>query len=285
MKPELCEVLSLYEVFSNDDDEVLITIAGYYRGEPENPTIYFDGKAHAVFARNGEREYVLMEEIHEHMRPLIAKLDKVLIKELDTKYEYYAQVVIQDVSRFVRQSLAMHDYFFFAHPYPQHTGAFKVVNDKCSVCRRRTEIGYKGKMYPRDEEYVICPDCISSKRAARKKNAVFTPAYTVPIPSCEAEEYITKEVPPIPSDGAFRPAWLFHCNAPSVYLGRADVYDLGDAIWDEILANWEYSLTDADITKQGVIREAIHAGDVEGHLFRCSKCHKHLMHFVSKDES
>lgn len=284
MKPEGCENLSLYEVFSNDDDEILIVIAGYYSGEPENPTVYYDGKEHAIFSRNGEKQYILMEEIHKDMRQLIAKLDKVLIKEIDTRYEYFAKVEMQDVSKFAKESYRMHDYFFAIHPYPQHTGAFSVVNDKCSVCRKRTEIGYKGKMYPREEDYIICPKCISSGKAARKKNAVFTPPYTVPMPTGEAEEYITKNVPPIPSEGILRPAWLFHCNVASVYLGRADVEDLGDDIWNEILDNWEYTLTDVDITKQGIIREAIHERIVEGHLFRCSKCHKHLMHFVSKQE-
>lgn len=284
MRPELCENLSLYEVFSNDDNEIMIAIAGYYRGVPENPTVFYDGNSHAVFARNGERQYVLMEEIHKDMRPLIARLEKVLIKEMDTKYEYYAKVEYKDVFMFAKEAMHIHDYFFAVHPYPQHTGAFTVVNDKCNICRKRTSVGYKGKMYPRDEEYIICPECILSKKAARKKNAVFTPPYTVPIPSGEAEEYITKQVPPIPSEGAFKPAWLFHCNAPSIYLGRADTEDLGDGIWDEILENWEYSLTDAEITKQGTIREAIHEGIVEGHFFRCSKCHKHLMHFVMKQD-
>ncbi len=279
MKPEYCEPLAWYNILTNDDDELLIMLPGYYEGEPDFPVIWYDGKENAVFQRRKGEQCLLLDMVHKDMRPQLKKAKNVIIKEVDSQYEYYADVEEKEVKHFAKQALALHDYIYNLHPYPQRTGAFEIVHARCDICKRKTALAYRGELYPLEGEYTICPKCIASGKAAKRKNATFTAAFRVPIPGLLGDETILCNTPPIKTLSKSAPNWLCHCGKPAVYLGRVRMEDLGDKIWDEIVDNWDYSLSDVDVVRHGEIRAAVACKEVEGHLFRCSKCNGHLMFF------
>lgn len=282
MRPEYCEPLNLYDVLTNDDDEILIVMPGYFKGEPENPRILYDGKENAVFIRNGEERVLLLDMINEGVRPLLYKAEKVLFKEIDSKYEYFATVEKSDIEFFSLEASVMHPYYFSYFPFPQTNGVFKPISGRCDVCKKKITVGYNGAINPGSEAINLCPNCISEGKAARRKKGFFTSEDNLAVSYSVGHEIVMSKTPPIFSNAKKKPLWLSHCDKMCVYLGMADVEDLGDDIWDEIVENWDYSGKSSDIVNNREMFEGVKAGTFEGHYFRCPVCQHHLMYFAEK---
>ena len=71
-----------YSIFTNADDEIMITILEH-DGEPKEPKIIYDGKDHAIFYRNLDNS-VLLDYINPAVREHLKKAKTILMVEVPT---------------------------------------------------------------------------------------------------------------------------------------------------------------------------------------------------------
>ena len=84
-----------YNILQNASGDLMILIKARL-DNAQNPTFVYDEKEHALLYRN-ESNIVVLDYLHEQVRPLLAKAKKVLIVETqDTSVvrEYVAKVKI-----------------------------------------------------------------------------------------------------------------------------------------------------------------------------------------------
>ncbi|NLO41230.1 MAG: hypothetical protein GX115_17410 [Ruminiclostridium sp.] len=90
------KIVGYYDILTNDNDEVMIAIPFQIPGEPDKPTFYFSGGAHAFLMKN-HRNIVMCDFVNPQVRPIILKNTKVLIAEMnqdkDMAGEYEAELV------------------------------------------------------------------------------------------------------------------------------------------------------------------------------------------------
>lgn len=84
-----------YLVAINEDREIVFMISSKI-GDPDNPSIIYDGKDHALFSR-GNGEFIVLDYINPDIRSKLARAKEVVILEMkkdEILNAYYADLNI-----------------------------------------------------------------------------------------------------------------------------------------------------------------------------------------------
>lgn len=165
---------------------------------------------------------------------------------------------------------------FKYHPDPIKTGAFSTGEvQTCECCGKPTEVWYAGPFYAVDEIEVLCPECIASGSAAKKFNGEFQDSANVD--EASDPEKLDELVHRTPGyTGWQQEYWLAHCDdycAFQGYVGWKDIVRAGFV--DEIEETYDEELVGFPLED---IKECmINDGSMQGYLFQCLHCGKHLL--------
>lgn len=99
---ENAKVLGSYDVLTNDDNEVLISMKSV-TDKPENTedidaTMFYDGKQHAILIKNGNTA-IVCDYLHDGVRDIMYSNDEILICEMrdgEISLEYMARLVKEE---------------------------------------------------------------------------------------------------------------------------------------------------------------------------------------------
>lgn len=163
---------------------------------------------------------------------------------------------------------------FKYHPDPFKTEIFRKLGEPavCPCCGKETSVVYEGPFYSVEDVSGLCPDCIAGGAAAEKFDGAFQDPESVDeIGDPGKLEELTCRTPGY--CGWQQEYWRAHCGDFCAFLGYVGYEDLkGLGIVGEILA---------DPCLDGWIRENLEDlgnGSLQGYLFRCLHCGKHLLH-------
>jgi len=87
-----------YLVALNDNQEIVFMISDK-SAEPDNPSIIYDGKDHALFSR-GNGEFIVLDYINPDIRHKLSKAEDVIIMEMknnEVTNAYYAEMNLVNV--------------------------------------------------------------------------------------------------------------------------------------------------------------------------------------------
>ncbi len=166
---------------------------------------------------------------------------------------------------------------FRYHPEPLVSGAFVEGEAVCSCCNKPTEVYYIGPFYAVEEDLCFCPACIASGDAAEKFDGFFTaPDYCDDIGDAARLEEVCHRTPGY--FGVQQESWLAHCGEYCAYISSVGNDDLTPQQWKEIEETWHDRLQRWELEQ---VRSSLGLR-YEGYLFRCLRCHKHLL-YVQRD--
>lgn len=246
--PGICELFGEYGILVNDDNELMFLLNGYFPGEPQKKTIYYNGGEDGILERN-EGEIMLLDSINENVREILMQAEFALVKEVDSSFQYKAAVIHEDIAELVQQILAERDYpVSRKHPYPLHTGAYTLEEALCDDCNKVTKIVYRDRLAD-ERNITVCPSCVWK-----------IPKYKTMSP----DRYL----------------WPEHCGEEGVYLGRLREEDISKEMWMEYLKTWNYNGNPYPRGDAKRLREQLKEGKAEAHLFRCDECKLHYLYWI-----
>ena len=273
LRPEDLEPLSCYGILTNEEEKLLLVLPGYFRGEPEDAMLFYNGGDHAIFSRN-IHQFALCDEINPQIRELLFQSESILVYEEDSGCRYIARVMHEEIDELAEQALLLHAYHFPHHPYPVLDGTFRTDGARCDCCNQETRIYYRGitrKHLPK----TICPFCIDAMAPAREGDSLF-PDPEIPDLLCDTPPYLDHGQP-----GSL---WAMHCGEPGVYLGRLDPLNFGQELRDALRETWDHEQNlFREEDPQDLFKEFLE-GDLTAHLFRCAKCRKLLAIFYERTD-
>lgn len=162
--------------------------------------------------------------------------------------------------------------YFRYHPDPLATGSFRELGEavRCPCCGEGTSVVYRGPFYSVEEVHDLCPGCIASGAAAEKFDGEFQDRESVDEVSDPAKlDELARRTPGY--RGWQQEYWRAHCDDFCAYLGAVGYEDLKAlGVLEEVMEDLE------DWQREGV-RDLEKGGDVQGYLFRCLCCGKHLL--------
>ena len=164
---------------------------------------------------------------------------------------------------------------FIYHPDPFGTGAFH-KSDKaviCDCCNKHVHVYYDGPFYSEDEVECLCPQCIATGRAAETFSGVFQDDLSL-------EEGVTDKnkldvlIHRTPGyQGLQQEYWRCHCGDFCSFVGYVGAKELeGLNVMDEVLNDPKWTQE-----QKTLIQNMVNGGNVQGYLFRCLHCGKHLL--------
>lgn len=162
--------------------------------------------------------------------------------------------------------------YFKYHPDPLKTEVFVKRSAVCPCCGKETSVVYEGPFYSEEEVENLCPDCIASGAAAEKYDGSFQDSESVDEVSdpSKLDELVCRTPGYC---GWQQEYWRAHCDdycAFVGYVGYEDLKKLG--VLEEILEDPGLDLwARENLTALG-------NGALQGYLFRCLCCGKHLLH-------
>lgn len=167
--------------------------------------------------------------------------------------------------------------YFKYHPKPLETGAFKKgISQKCNCCGNNTGIWYEAPFYTEEDDVdCICPECISNGSAARKFDGEFQDSYSTDkvSDSRKLEELIYRTPGYI---GWQQEYWPAHCDDYCAFIGYVGWDDLVRIGIDKEIE--EYYGTDVNGLDIELLKKYMkNDGDMQGYLFKCLHCGKHLI--------
>ena len=165
--------------------------------------------------------------------------------------------------------------FFKYHPNPLETHSFECSDAgvECACCGKTTKIYYEGPFYSIDDIDYLCPECIATGAAAKKFNGSFQDDCSIEEGVNESEK-IDELIHRTPGySGWQQEFWRSHCGDFCAYLGRVGAQELKalgvlDEVLDDPLLNF---------VKNEDIKTMVNGGFMQGYLFRCLHCGKHLL--------
>lgn len=177
----------------------------------------------------------------------------------------------QDQSKWAKQGLPSFRY----HPNPMETGAFQESREGviCDCCGQTTHIYYGAPFYAVEDIDHLCPQCISSGKAAEKFGGSFQD-------DCSLDEGVDDPgkldelIHRTPGYcGWQQEYWRAHCGDYCAFLGYVGAREL------RVLGVLEDVLDDPmwDEEQKERIRESVNGGHVQCYLFQCLHCGKHLL--------
>ncbi len=167
--------------------------------------------------------------------------------------------------------------FFKYHPDPLKTGSFQRVDEPavCPCCGEKTLVIYTGPFYAIDDVEGLCPGCIASGAAAEKFDGAFQDSESVDeVDGPDKLDELTLRTPGY--CGWQQEYWRAHCGDFCAYLGPVGYAELERmGIVDEILEDADEPDRDWYVER---IHDLVQNGSVQGYLFQCLHCGKHLLH-------
>lgn len=165
--------------------------------------------------------------------------------------------------------------YFQYHPNPLETGAFEQSEEPviCDCCGKPTNIFYESPFYSIEDVECLCPQCIANGAAAEKFDGEF-----------QDESYLDKCVKDSSKldelihrtpgyHGWQQEYWRAHCGDFCAFIGYVGAKELrAMGIMEEVLDDPLWS----DNAKE-LIQNMVNRGSVQGYLFQCLHCGKHLL--------
>lgn len=168
--------------------------------------------------------------------------------------------------------------FFRYHPNPLATEAFQLLDSSvtCDCCGKSTHISYDGPFYAVKNIAHLCPECIASGEAARKYDGVFQDECTLDS-GVESPDKLDELIHRTPGyQGWQQEHWRAHCGDYCAFIGYVGYRELKQmGIVEEIL---EDSVCDEwGTAAEQLLMDVVNGGSVQGYLFQCLHCGKHLL--------
>ncbi len=164
---------------------------------------------------------------------------------------------------------------FQYHPNPMETGAFQESEDGviCDCCGEITHIYYKGPFYAIDNIGHLCPACIANGRAAKKFEGEFQDECSLD-DGVDDPDKLDELIHRTPGYcGWQQEYWRAHCGDYCAFLGYVGARELRAlGVMDEVLSDpmWDDEMKE-------MIQNMVNGGSVQGYLFQCLHCGKHLL--------
>ncbi len=227
----------------------------------------------------------LYKTAYETLRPLVTSEDKSALKHLgklqslQERGDHYALPRPKGGKEQARQAerLAALPHFRY-HPNPLETKAFTETDTPmiCDCCGKPVKIYYDGPFYAIDDIDCLCPECISSGKAAEKFNGEFQDEASLE-DGVDDEEKLDELIHRTPGySGWQQEYWRAHCGDYCAFVGYVGYRELKQmGIVDEILEDSMCNEWGAE--PEEILKSLVNGGSVQGYLFQCLHCGKHLL--------
>lgn len=164
---------------------------------------------------------------------------------------------------------------FKYHPDPFKTKIFKRRDAAvvCPCCEKETFVTYEGPFYSVEEVENLCPGCIASGAAAKKFDGAFQDSESADeVSDPEKLEELTCRTPGY--CGWQQEYWRAHCDDYCAFLGCVG--------WRELEEMGLTAEVSEDLGLDAWFKENLtglsNGGSLQGYLFQCLHCGKHLLH-------
>lgn len=227
----------------------------------------------------------LYKSAYEILRPLVKQTDKKAQKQLIKLHglqyqgDRFALPRPQSDQAKNRQTalLATLPHFRY-HPNPLATEAFHLsTNDViCDCCQKPTKIYYDGPFYTIDNINYLCPDCIANGKAAEKFDGQFQDELSLEddVNDPAKLDELIHRTPGY--SGWQQETWRSHCHDYCAFVGYVGYQELKQMdILDEVLD--DFIINEFGITSEEQLKDMCNGGSLQGYLFRCLHCGKHLL--------
>ncbi|EKQ57606.1 MAG: hypothetical protein A370_00738 [Clostridium sp. Maddingley MBC34-26] len=143
----------------------------------------------------------------------------------------------------------------------------------CQCCKKKNGC-YLEMMYCEEDIVCICPECVSSGKAAEKFNGTFIQdAEFDKVDSLEKIDELMKRTPGYISWQGEH--WLACCNDFCQYIGEVGVDDLKKmGIAEQVISDYERDNPDSYYED---CMEYLGNGIMQGYLFKCLECGKYRL--------
>lgn len=223
----------------------------------------------------------LYKTAYDTLRPLVTRTDKRAIKRLGKLQglrewgDGYALRRPRGGKERERQAALLAKLPVFRyHPNPLETGAFQVADSPviCDCCERPAPIYYGGPFYAVEEVDYLCPECISGGRAAQKYDGEFQDEYSLE-EGVEDPDKLDELIHRTPGyQGWQQEYWRAHCGDYCAFIGYVGYRELKQMeILDEIRTDPTWA------EDEELLKAVTNRGSVQGYLFRCLHCGKHIL--------
>lgn len=165
---------------------------------------------------------------------------------------------------------------FKYHPDPFRTEVFVRQQEpsSCPCCGKPTLVVYEGPFYCEGEVTGLCPDCIASGTAAEKYDGTFQDPESVDeVDDPDKLEELVCRTPGY--YGWQQEYWRAHCGDFCAFVGYVGYKELKQmGLLEEVLEDpdLDYAWRRENLTS------LTNGGSMQGYLFRCLHCGKHLLH-------
>lgn len=224
----------------------------------------------------------LYQTAYETLRPLVTRQDKKALKRLGK-----LQSLQERGDRFGlrrpeggkdRAALLATLPPFQYHPDPLETKAFLLAESPvaCDCCGKNTQLYYEGPFYAVEDVNYLCPECISSGKAAQKYEGEFQDERSLEggVDSPDKLDELIHRTPGY--HGWQQEYWRTHCGDYCAFVGYVGYRELKQmGIVDEILDDFVWDDWGAEPEER--LNDIVNGGSVQGYLFRCLHCGKHLL--------
>lgn len=227
----------------------------------------------------------LYKTAYEILRPLVSRSDKKALKRLGKLQSFQKQGDIFALHRprggneRERQAKILEKLPFFKyHPNPLETKAFLEDDNsvECECCRKPTKIYYSGPFYSVDEIHKLCPECISSGKAAQEYDGEFQDEASVEdgVDDINKLDELIHRTPGY--SGWQQEYWRSHCGDYCAFVGYVGYRELmqmdivEEVLEDPVLDSWGDD-------KEEILECMVNGGGVQGYLFKCLHCGRYLL--------
>lgn len=227
----------------------------------------------------------LYKSAYETLRPLVTRADKKALKRLgklqmlQERGDTFALIRPKGgKERERRAELLAGLPSFRYHPNPLETEAFRLADVPviCDCCGEPTSIYYDAPFYAEEEIDQFCPKCISNGKAAQKYNGEFQDESSLEsgVDSPDKLDELIHRTPGY--HGWQQEYWRTHCGDYCAFVGYVGYRELKQmGILDEIIDDTVWENWGADPEK--ILKDLVNGGGVQGYLFQCLHCGKHLL--------
>jgi len=164
---------------------------------------------------------------------------------------------------------------FRYHPNPLETGAFQESKEgvTCDCCGEITNVYYRTPFYAVDKIEYLCPQCIANGRAAEKFDGAFQDSESLD-DGVDDPDKLDELISRTPGyHGWQQEYWRAHCGDYCAFLGYVGAKELRTLkVMKEVLDDPMW-----DDDQKELIQNMVNGGSVQGYLFRCLHCGKHLL--------
>ncbi len=216
------------------------------------------------------------------LRPLVSREDRKSLKRLGRLQSLQEQgdrfALRRPSGNQVQTALSATLPVFKYHPKPLETEAFLLADPPvlCECCKEPTPVYYSGPVYAEEEVNCLCPACIADGEAARKFDGEFQDEDSVD-EGVDDPDKLDELIHRTPGYcGWQQEYWRAHCGDYCAFMGYVGYRELKQmGIVEEILEDSGWNMYRED--SETILEALVNGGSVQGYLFRCLHCGKHLL--------